>query len=642
MNGASNNYVYALDIGTRKIAGVLLDKSKEPFSIIAAACIEQEAFSMEDGQIHDIDRVSKVIRQVTQQIERDTGLHLTEAAAAAAGRSLRTEIGRASRTVSPLDTIEEEQAHVLELEAVMDAREKLRTNVRGALTGSNPYIFVAYSVTHYTLDGDRIGSLIGQRGSHIGVEVIATFLPRMVVDSLTSALNAAGLKMTALTLEPLAALHIAIPPSMRALNLALVDIGAGTSDIAITKDRTVVAYGMVPNAGDEITSVLMEEYLLDFAEAERVKRSLAITDEIAYVNVLGIEERCSTAEMRQKITPAVEKLASEISEEVLRLNGGTSPQAVMMIGGGSLTYGIDTLLAAKLNLPKNRIAVRDRRAVSKITGCEDILSGPESITSLGIAALTAESGFSPFIDVYINGQEYKLLKSATHTVKDAVIGAGVGLTRLLGAPGEPISVVVNGKTRVFPGTTGEPAKITKNGQECSLSTPISAGDTIEISQPIDGTKPQVTIAELLASEGIEVPEDATKLQGTILRNGKPAGLKELLEDGDVVEFAWEAFSEHDDQSLANSDIDKAQPANFSARLQPIPMITITLNGQPLTLEGTKEKTEKGFIVNDIFRYHDPTTSRRSTNRILVIRVNGKPAGFTTPLSDGDRVELQWR
>lgn len=635
MTGLSDNYIYALDIGTRKVAGVLLDKSSEPYSIAAAACMEQEAFSMEDGQVHDIQKVSKIIRQVTESIESKVGFHLTKAAAAAAGRALHTEIGRCSRTISPLDTIGEELVHAIELEAVMDAKEKLRDKAStGTFTGTNPYIFVAYQTARYTLDDARIASLIGQRGSNIGVEVIATFLPRMVVDSLSSALQAAGLKMSALTLEPLAALHIAIPASMRALNLALVDVGAGTSDIAITKDRTVIAYGMVPNAGDEITSVLMEEYLLDFAEAEKVKKSLAVKDRIEYTNVLGIAGSCPSVEMCEKIAPAVDKLSSQISEEILRLNGGTSPQAVMMVGGGSLTYGLTALLADKLGLPGNRVAVRDRRAVTNITGGEDILSGPESITSLGIAVLTAEVGFSPFVDVYINGQEYKLLKSATQTVKDAVIGAGVGLTRLLGAPGEPITVKVNGKTRVFPGTTGEPARITKNGQECSLNTPISSGDVINISNPVDGTQAKVTVAELLTSEGISLRD--TEQMTKILRNGKPVRLTELIADGDIIEFA-PGGPEKRIILQEHPNTDNTARASYS--------ITIMLNGKPLTLEGTGSDNEgnepQQFIVNDIFRYHDPTVGR-SPNRTLVIRVNKKTAGFTTPLSDGDQVEFVWR
>ena len=93
------------------------------------------------------------------------------------------------------------------------------------------------------------------------------------MESLLSALKRANLEMEALTLEPIAAINVLIPPTMRRLNVALVDIGAGTSDIAITDYGTVVAYGMVPNAGDEITEALSDLYLLDFHQAEKAKRA---------------------------------------------------------------------------------------------------------------------------------------------------------------------------------------------------------------------------------------------------------------------------------------------------------------------------------------------------------------------------------
>src|SRR5699024_11262364 len=96
---------------------------------------------------------------------------------------------------------------------------------------------------HYALDGEMIGSLIDQSGRQASVEVIATFLPKVVIDSLLSALNHAQLSVEALTLEPIAAIHILIPESMRRLNVALVDIGAGTSDIALRRYGRDVASG---------------------------------------------------------------------------------------------------------------------------------------------------------------------------------------------------------------------------------------------------------------------------------------------------------------------------------------------------------------------------------------------------------------
>ena len=99
--------------------------------------------------------------------------------------------------------------------------------------------------------------------------------------------------MEALTLEPIAAINVLIPPSMRRLNVALVDIGAGTSDIAITDNNTVTAYGMVPVAGDEITEALSNHYLLDFPLAESAKRSITLRQRYSHDGHPRIRADCS-------------------------------------------------------------------------------------------------------------------------------------------------------------------------------------------------------------------------------------------------------------------------------------------------------------------------------------------------------------
>lgn len=91
------------------------------------------------------------------------------------------------------------------------------------------------------------------------------------MDGLYAAVERAGLHVENLTLEPIAAINIAIPERFRLLNIALVDVGAGTSDISITKDGSIIAYGMIPAAGDELTECIAKHYLVDFQEADRMK-----------------------------------------------------------------------------------------------------------------------------------------------------------------------------------------------------------------------------------------------------------------------------------------------------------------------------------------------------------------------------------
>lgn len=105
------------------------------------------------------------------------------------------------------------------------------------------------------------------------MDLIATFLPDDVVDGLYKAVELAGLHVANLTLEPIAAIQVAIPEKFRMLNMALVDVGAGTSDISITKEGTITAYGMIPVAGDSLTDILVQHCLVEFEVAEQIKRN---------------------------------------------------------------------------------------------------------------------------------------------------------------------------------------------------------------------------------------------------------------------------------------------------------------------------------------------------------------------------------
>ncbi|MEZ5335893.1 MAG: hypothetical protein R2741_11995 [Methanolobus sp.] len=228
---------FALDIGTRTVVGLITDNKQLN---IKAACIkEHEERSMQDGQIHDVEKVALVVDSVKNELEEQIGQKLTEVSVAVAGRALKTSKVRLGLEI-PYREITKADISELEFEAVARAGNEL-----GIDKGFN---CVGYSIVSYELDEQRINNIVGQKGSYIAVEVLATFLPEAVINSMFAVLDRCGLEASSVTLEPIAALNVAIPPDMRKLNIALVDVGAGTSDIAITDNGTVIGYGMVPGS----------------------------------------------------------------------------------------------------------------------------------------------------------------------------------------------------------------------------------------------------------------------------------------------------------------------------------------------------------------------------------------------------------
>ena len=210
--------------------------------------------------------------------------------------------------------------------------------------------------------------MIGQRGKLAQIEVIATFLPRQVIDSMQAALDSIGLEMSAITLEPIAAINVLIPQTMRHLNLALVDIGAGTSDVAITNNGTIIGYGMVPYAGDEITEAISQKFLLDFNVAEVLKRKILNSKQkkLSFTDILGLEHKLAPTEIIDSVITVVADLAQAIAKQILSLNNSTAPQAVLLVGGGALTPLLPEALAQALDVAPNRIAVRTAEVISGI------------------------------------------------------------------------------------------------------------------------------------------------------------------------------------------------------------------------------------------------------------------------------------
>ena len=267
----ASDLIFALDIGTRSIIGIVGQVVDERLKVLAIEKEEHGRRAMLDGQIEDIDQVAKVARRVTERLEEKLHCPLKRVCVAAAGRALRTEQGHYALELPQITKITSDIISQLESGAVAQAEIPLSD---GQGTQRRFYL-VGYTVSGYLLDRYPMATLRGHNGQLLEADVVATFLPSEVVESLYAVMEAAGLEVASLTLEPIAALNAVIPAELRLLNLVLADIGAGTSDIAVCRDGAVVGYTMATTAGDEITEELMRHYLVDFAYDGY---SIAITD----------------------------------------------------------------------------------------------------------------------------------------------------------------------------------------------------------------------------------------------------------------------------------------------------------------------------------------------------------------------------
>ncbi|WP_205536653.1 pilus assembly protein PilM [Bacillus sp. Y1] len=531
------NKLFALDIGTRSCVGIILEETNGQYHVVDMLSIEHSERAMLDGQIHDVMAVSKLITQIKEKLEIKHG-PLQKVCVAAAGRALRTERSKVSLPINGKPIMQKQDILHLELLAVQHVQAAVAEKYKEEK--SHYYYCVGYSVLYYRLDGEEIGSLIDQQGDEASVEIIATFLPKVVVESLLAALTRSGLEMEALTLEPIAAINVLIPPSMRRLNVALVDIGAGTSDIALTDMGTVIAYGMVPIAGDEITEAISDQYLLDFPLAEMAKRQLNTQESITVTDILGFETEVSKWEAIEQISYAIDRLAGSICNEVLQLNNDKSPKAVMLVGGGSLTPELAKKIAERLELPPNRVAIRGIDAISSLTISEKITKGPELVTPIGIA-LAAKQSPVQYMTVYVNEQPVRLFEVKKLTVGDCLLAAGIKMNKLYGRPGLAMIVTLNGKNITIPGQYGLPPTLMKNGESCALDDSIENGDVLYVEKGQDGDRTTLSIGQLLdeiPTNEIEINGKTYQIEPTFICNGETVDTNYLLNDRDDILFQF--------------------------------------------------------------------------------------------------------
>ncbi|OJV66726.1 MAG: hypothetical protein BGO41_04700 [Clostridiales bacterium 38-18] len=665
------NLMFALDIGTRSVVGVLTKKVDKQHVVVDYEIMEHPDRAMFDGQIHDIAKVTEVVQKVVDALEERNGFKLEQAAIAAAGRALKTERSSFDMTIDQTKEIDKAITDSIEMQAIQLAQKQL--GEREQLKSS--YYCVGYSVINYYLDQSMILNPIGHKGRLLQVEIIATFLPHIVVDSLYSVVHRAGLEVMNLTLEPIASINVAIPKNLRLLNLALVDVGAGTSDIAISKDGAVTSYGMVALAGDEITEKIAQTYLLDFNSAEKLKIGLNKQDENSFVDVLGMTHTLSTEEILIQINETVEQITKEIADNMLSLNK-KAPSAVFCIGGGAQIPGFTKYLATHLGLPQERVAIKSVENLEMVSFELDPLKGPEFITPIGIGVTAFEERDHDFIQVNVNDTSIRLFNSKPLQVSDALILTGYNARSLISERGDSYFVNVDGIQKEIKGEYGDTATIFINGLSAHLDSKINHKDQITVEPAKKGAMrvmqlrevvnldasvylngEKIKIIEVVGVNGVDrtgdyivQPDDVIVTRGLktisdlshILEldgAGYAIYLKDnridpstLLSPGSYYEYQLVEFDDSTimtDQDELNPKADNNTPSMAGASIE------VLVNGNQIAIP--KIKNEIVFV--DVFSHIDFDLSK--PQGILVLKLNGERAKYTDTLASGDIIDIFW-
>ena len=369
----------------------------------------------------------------------------------------------------------------------------------------------------------------------------------------------------------------------------------------ITDLGTVVAYGMVATAGDEITEALSDHYLLDFPLAEQAKRKINTEKFVQVQDILGFEQDIPKDEVIKALKPAIEVLASAISNEILRLNNNKPTKAVMLVGGGSLTPTLPSVLAEKLNLPANRVAVRGLDAIQHLTKEEHIPITPELVTPIGIA-IAAKRAPIQYMSVQVNNQIVRLFELKEMTIADAFLAANISARKLYGKPGAALTVEVNGQIIHIPRTAWKTSIDPAKWIEASTKTAIQNNDKVELLEGVDGNKAYATVRDLLDDATIK----SIAFQGVmyivepiVKINGKKVSLDTALQENDKITV--------ETPQTVEQFLYAIHKENYLTQLQPY---TVTINNKnhfiptfssKLLLNGIQAKLTYPVQENDIIQ-----------------------------------------
>ena len=685
--------VFGLDIGTRNVVGTVGYRTEDDKFIVAAQCVRQhETRAMLDGQIHDIGKVGRIIGQVKAELEAQLNEPLSDVCIAAAGRVLKTVTTHVEYEYAEESIVTGEDIHTLDLLGI----EKAQDILKEANDTQYKFYCVGYSVVKYFLNDEVFISLEDHKATKIGEDIIVTFLPEDVVDGLYSAVGQAGLTVANMTLEPIAAINVAIPENYRMLNIALVDVGAGTSDISVTKEGSIIAYGMIPYAGDELTELIVQHFLVDFKTAEAMKLASTTENEVTYEDIMSISHTIPSKEIWDLVEPTVDKITSEVAAKIMELNGDKTVSACFVVGGGGKIHGFTQMLAKRLDLPEERVALRGEEVLKEVVfEQEDIHKDPLLVTPIGLCLNYYEQR-NNFIMMKFNGERLKLYDNNRLTIVDAALQAGFPNDELFPKRGMPINFVVNGAARIARGEVGEPAIVTLNGRPANINTPLVPNCEVTIEPSTAGADAVYTIEQL---------EEYHESTLTVIINGKTVVCPKFVEvngqlepgsyeikEGDVIEarnyytvrqvaefmdvevdtdhevlvnnrladfdtLVYENFTIDwtvlsfgvapepenrynatisDTSSEVSSEDESPEEKEEEAPEKPEGSVTVMVNGESVTMTG-----KQNYIFVDVFDWYSFDLSA-GKGRAIATLVNGKEAEFSQPLANGDNIELYWK
>ena len=391
--------IVGLDIGTTKICAIVAEARGDNLDIIGLGT--HPSRGLHKGVVIDIGATVDSIRKAIDEAELMAGCEIASVFAGIAGGHIeaRNEIGMIA-----IKDAEVKPSHV---KRVIEQAQAI------AIPADREVVHVIPQ--EYEIDGqDGISHPVGMSGVRLIAKVHIVTAAVTSAQNIIKCCNKAGLNVIDIVLQPLASSEAALAPDEKQLGVALVDIGGGTTDLAIFEAGSIKHSAVLSLGGYHLTNDAAVGLRTPFDQAERVKRRFGCAaprflqqDELLVVPSVGgrAPREVSRKTLAEFIEPRIEEILILVREEITR-NGflGSIPCGIVLTGGSSALDKLPELAEEIFELPVRRGIPRG------ISGLVDRVQGPEFATGVGLALWGSKNRARPRFRVY-DGSHFRKVRS---------------------------------------------------------------------------------------------------------------------------------------------------------------------------------------------------------------------------------------
>lgn len=374
---SKKDFVVGLDIGTTKICcivGEIAEAGPSP-QIDIVGIGTAPSTGLRKGVVINIDSTVESITKAVEEAELMAGVEISTVYTGIAGGHIK------SFNSTGIVAVKDNEISEQDVQRVIDAAKAVAIPLDREVIHIIPQ--------EYIIDGqDGIREPIGMSGVRLEAKVHIVTGAVSSAQNIIKCANKAGLNVSEICLEPIASSEAVLTQDEKELGVVLIDIGGGTSDIAIFKDGALVHTGVLALGGNHLTNDIAMGLRTPQHEAERIKiqhgsamASLVKPDETIEVNGVGGRKSRVMARrlLAEIIEPRVEEMFSLIHNEVMKSGFGDQLGAGVVITGGTvLLEGMPELAEFVFELPVKRGMPHN------IGGLRDIVCSPKFATGVGL------------------------------------------------------------------------------------------------------------------------------------------------------------------------------------------------------------------------------------------------------------------